>query len=346
MKSYVIKNEEFKTSNWSGGKTTELAIFPRDCQYINRDFTWRISSATVDDEESDFTRLPDYDRVLMVLKGEVVLSYENERVARLKELEQDSFDGAWKTKSFGKITDFNLMIRKGCEGYLDVIEPSQESKAYGNSIQTELPLATHAIYCKEGYIIVDNQMVKAGEFIVMEFEEESPSYTLMGEGVAIRAQIYMPLEAEGPVEIPAEPVSFDDFKTAVFLANTQFRFADKVFKSIQNTWYDEKLSKAIKTIEKFCVTFIILVLGIVIIASAEVVAGCSDLVIGLSMIAWVIADCLLISPLVYLIACPKPIRAHIKDVNSLTPYEQKVRDEQLGRNERVDKILRKYKKFD
>ena len=346
MKSYIIKNEEFKTSNWSGGKTTELAIFPRDCQYINRDFTWRISSATVDDEESDFTRLPDYDRVLMVLKGEVVLSYENERVARLKELEQDSFDGAWKTKSFGKITDFNLMVRKGCEGYLDVIEPSQESKAFGNSIQTELPLATHAIYCKEGYIIVDNQMVKAGEIIIMEFEEASPSYTLMGEGVAIRAQIYMPLEAEGPVEIPAEPVSFDDFKTAVFLANTQFRFADKVFKSIQNTWYDEKLSKAIKTIEKFCVTFIILVLGIVIIASAEVVAGCSDLAIGLSMIAWVIADCLLISPLVYLIACPKPIRAHIKDVNSLTPYEQKARDEQLGRNERTEKLLHKYRKFD
>ena len=113
MRQYLLKEENYNTSNWTGGRTKELAIFPAQSKYLDRNFIWRLSSATVETEESDFSKLPDYDRVLMVLEGEVVLSYEGQRVARLKELEQDRFDGAWKTKSFGRITDFNLMVRKG-----------------------------------------------------------------------------------------------------------------------------------------------------------------------------------------------------------------------------------------
>ena len=62
----------------------------------------------------------------MVIEGEVVLSYENQRVTRLIRLEQDRFDGGWNTTSFGKITDYNLMVRKGSEGYLDLIFPEKE----------------------------------------------------------------------------------------------------------------------------------------------------------------------------------------------------------------------------
>ena len=116
MKTYYYKEENFSVSAWSGGQTKELAIYPRGQKYIDREFIWRLSSATIETEESDFTRLPDYDRVLMVLDGEVVLEYNGERVAKLKTLEQDSFDGAWKTKSYGRITDFNLMVRKGNAG--------------------------------------------------------------------------------------------------------------------------------------------------------------------------------------------------------------------------------------
>ena len=118
MKTYYYKEENFSVSAWSGGQTKELAIYPRGQKYIDRDFIWRLSSATIETEESDFTRLPDYDRVLMVLDGEVVLEYNGERVAKCGTLEQDSFDGAWKTKSYGRITDFNLMVRKGNAGYL------------------------------------------------------------------------------------------------------------------------------------------------------------------------------------------------------------------------------------
>ena len=226
MKTYYYKEENFSVSAWSGGQTKELAIYPRGQKYIDRDFIWRLSSATIETEESDFTRLPDYDRVLMVLDGEVVLEYNGERVAKCGTLEQDSFDGAWRTKSYGRITDFNLMVRKGNAGYLDVIEPQREKQMFGASHETDLPLSTHALYCKEGYLIVGlgdkTQMLQPGQLFVIEYEmDETAAYSIMGEGIAVRAQIfYSGMEEElFPVEIPAEKATFDDFKACVYLAN-------------------------------------------------------------------------------------------------------------------------------
>lgn len=350
MNYYVCKEQDYSIGKWSGGTTTQLAIYPQKSSYLDRNFVWRLSSATVDTEESDFTRLPDYDRVLMVLEGEAVLSYEGERVVRLKELEQDRFDGAWKTKSFGKITDFNLMVRKGNEGYLDVIYPRQEKQILTSEYETKLPLVTHALYCKEGYMVVEaageSHMLQAGQLMVMEFVPgDTVKYSVMGEGTAIRAQIFAADMNDElyPVEIPPEKATFDDFKMCVYLSNIQFRLAKYMIKSLKTTWFDEQLSRAIKKVERLYLTFLVFIIGLVAIASAgamnEWAAGA---VIG-AILAWLAVDCLLISPLIYFAFMPKPVRKHIKDIDKLTPYEQKVREAELNRNERVEKILKKYK---
>lgn len=350
MKYSLYRQEDYKTSQWMGGNTTELAIYPKTSKYLDRNFIWRLSSATIEVEESDFSKLPDYDRVLMVLEGEVVLSYEGQRVARLKELEQDRFDGAWKTKSFGKITDYNLMVRKGSEGYLDVVAIEETNKEYESTEETDKALATHGLYCKDGYFVVsvegEIQMVNAGELYVIEGEAgEKIKYTLMGEGTVIRAQIFQDgVEGEvGPEIIPAEKATFDDFKQCIFLANTQFRGAKHIIKKIKDIWYDEALSAGIKTVEKFYLTSLVFVLGVLVLG---IMAVNSDLSAGLTaflMVAWILLDCLIISPLIYMPFMPKPIRKHIKDINNLTPYEQRVRKAELGINEAAEKVLKKYK---
>ena len=204
MKSILRKETDFSVSNWSGGKTKELAIFPADSKYADREFIYRLSSATVDLEESDFTMLPDYDRVLMVLQGSTVLTYNGKKSVHLNELEQDSFDGAWTTKSYGKITDYNLMTRKGTAGKVDVIRPEAEAVEMGDTLESDLRRRTHALYCKEGYLIVNakdgQKMVSPGQLLVMEFGEEEPAYTVMGDGVAIRAQIAFDEGAPGYAE--------------------------------------------------------------------------------------------------------------------------------------------------
>lgn len=363
MRITLCKKENFKTSRWMGGTTTEMAIFPPQSTYLDRNFLWRISSATVEDEESDFSKLPDYERVLMVLDGETVLSYEGQRVVRLAPLEQDSFDGEWKTKCFGRMTDFNLMVRKGAEGCLDLIFPKQEAETccfageylYENENSTREAVSegtsiTHGLFCKEGYCVISaggqSHMIEQGDLLLLECEEgETMKYTIMGEGTVVRAQIlYENMAGKlGPEVIPAEKATFEDFKKCVFLANVQFRWAKYIVKSLKTTWFDEALSGAIKKIERFYLPSLIFVIGIVIIGlilvNWEASGWFGAAIIGL----WLLLDCLIISPLIYLAFVPKPVAKHIKNIENLTDYEKRVRAQELGRNEQVDRIMRKYK---
>lgn len=349
MKYQLIKKDAYKTSRWTGGETREMAIWPAGSQYLERNFIWRLSSATVEQEESDFSSLPDYDRVLMVLDGEVVLSHEGQRVARLKALEQDRFDGAWKTHSFGKITDYNLMVRKGNEGYLDLLYPKETPEAYGPTFPTEQPLAVHALFCQEGYFVAGfggkTVMASQGELLVLEFGEgEQPAYTIMGEGTVIRAQVYFDamkgqLAAE---EIPSEKATFDDFKACVYLANVQFRAAKYILPSLKRTWFDQALSKAIQKVEKLYLTAAAFLIGALAICIPMAMTAETWQVFA-ALAVWTLLDILVVSPLIYLPFMPKPVRKHIKDVNKLTPYEQKVREEELKSNPQLEKLLKKYK---
>ena len=106
------------TTNWSGGTTTELFIFPENSDYQKRNFDFRISTATVEIETSDFTPLMGVNRTLMVLEGEMHLSHEGQHSSGLKAFDQDRFDGGWQTMSRGKCVDLNLMCRGESTGKL------------------------------------------------------------------------------------------------------------------------------------------------------------------------------------------------------------------------------------
>ncbi len=108
----------FTTSKWSGGETTELFIYPPASQYKKRDFQFRISSATIPEEKSDFTKLPGIDRNLLVLSGTTTLTFPDQ-VVTLSEDEQIEFSGDWDTTSEGEATDFNLMMQNGAQGSLE-----------------------------------------------------------------------------------------------------------------------------------------------------------------------------------------------------------------------------------
>ena len=349
MNYYVKKEEKYSSSKWSGGITKELCIYPESSKYLDRNFTWRISSATCELEESDFTNLPAYDRVLMVLEGSVILSYNGEKTVKLDELESDSFDGGWKTKSYGKILDYNLMVRKGNEGCVDVISPKSGNESFRSEKEHNYSSETHVLFVKDGYAIVTvdgkQNMVNKGETIVMEFDGMEASYEVMGEGTIVRSQIFYNDMSEElfPEVIPKEKATFDDFKLSFMLANTQFRGAKYLFKSLKTQWYDEALSKKINKIERLCVTMAAYVIMMIIVATVGFSKGIGDGKILLNLLIWTAVDILIVSPLIYLLAMPKPIRKHIKDINNLTGYEKKRYEEQSGLSDRTERILKKYK---
>ncbi len=103
--------DDYITSEWSGGTTTQIAIYPESEKYVDRNFLWRISSATIDVDVSDFTLLYDYNRFIATLDKGIELHQDGE-VYKLEPLEIHYFDGGMSTKSFGRCRDFNLMLRK------------------------------------------------------------------------------------------------------------------------------------------------------------------------------------------------------------------------------------------
>ena len=120
-----LTQADYQISQWSGGTTTQIAIAPQGALYADRDFLWRLSSATVDLDESDFTPLPDYHRLIAPLRGEMELTHDGGPLISLAPYQVHAFDGGADTHSRGRCVDFNLMLRKDrCAGSVSPLRTS------------------------------------------------------------------------------------------------------------------------------------------------------------------------------------------------------------------------------
>lgn len=152
----LLTKADYVTTSWSGGTTTQLAIAPEGAVYADRDFLWRLSSATVELPHSDFTPLPDYDRFLSVLEGEIQLKIDARAPFPLVPGELVAFDGGAPVESWGKCVDFNLMVRKGrARGTVDVLSGGREM-----SWQAEA--GDLAVYCAAGTVRLPEPGLEAG----------------------------------------------------------------------------------------------------------------------------------------------------------------------------------------
>jgi len=151
----LITKEQQQTSTWTGGTTTQISIYPPKSNFLDRDFMWRLSTAYVEVEESNFTKLAGFDRHLMVLEGRLELVHKGQHSVVLQQYEQDSFKGG----------DFNLMLKEGIKGKLE-----HYKAASGVQFKVELQAdgqrdSFFACYCHRGQICLyaNNQNVTVGE---------------------------------------------------------------------------------------------------------------------------------------------------------------------------------------
>lgn len=145
MKLELFTSEKRTTINWANGTSTELFIHPNDGNFVDRNFIFRISTATVEAEETSFTYFEGITRHLMLLKGEMELTHEGHYTKQMIPFEQDTFSGEWNTKSRGKVTDFNLMLKKGASGSIKHLEVKENE-----TVQIQLDSEFSFIYCVEG----------------------------------------------------------------------------------------------------------------------------------------------------------------------------------------------------
>jgi uncharacterized protein len=176
MKLFLNRKNDQVTTHWSGGTTTQLAIFPADSVLKEINFIFRVSTARVEAEESVFTRLPGAKRIIMVLEGEMILEHKGHHTRHLQPFETDIFSGEWETRSRGTVTDFNLMITGNYGGDLKRIEinPGEEIRVNFNQSET----AT-GIYAFHGGVSVStdtiHERLESGDFLLFFNEGQGGS---------------------------------------------------------------------------------------------------------------------------------------------------------------------------
>ncbi|MVX36780.1 HutD family protein [Myroides sp. LoEW2-1] len=110
----IIKRGELQTSNWSGGKTTEYFIYPKGANYASRSFTFRISSALIEEVPSVFTNFKGFRRYLVMLDNTLDVLHQEKR-KKFAKGEIFQFDSSDRVVSYSKGNDFNLMIGAGVQ---------------------------------------------------------------------------------------------------------------------------------------------------------------------------------------------------------------------------------------
>ena len=167
MKNNIIVRTEkdYKVSKWSGGDTTELYLYPENGDYKTGNFQLRISSATVEADQSEFTSLPGVERYLMIFQGHLDMIHGEKEKVSLEPYEVDHFDGGVPTVSYGKVVDFNLMLKNGAGGRMEALclDKGEEKR-----IQPEGRENFLAIYVKEGEIRIGDKNIKAQELGVIK----------------------------------------------------------------------------------------------------------------------------------------------------------------------------------
>lgn len=181
----IVKKEEFKTSSWSGGTTTQFLIYPKEAQYNERNFKWRISSAKVEAEESTFTYLPGISRIIMVINGKLFLEHEGKKKITLEPFQQDSFMGDITTKSFGKCTDFNLMMREEYTGKLEAFALDSKSQIKIANEGSKLYPITDVFYAVNGNIEVEfkNKQfeIQQGDLFYIEISKDKEELYILNK---------------------------------------------------------------------------------------------------------------------------------------------------------------------
>ncbi len=107
----LIKGENFIDSKWAGGVTSEIFIYPENAKVSEKNFDFRISTATCNLEKSNYTAYDGFLRYICPLDNTMNITTSDCKFS-LKPMEVMFFHGNDNTYSSGDVRDFNLIYRE------------------------------------------------------------------------------------------------------------------------------------------------------------------------------------------------------------------------------------------
>ena len=109
MKISFLPKKDSKASIWSGGFTYEYMVYPETASYADRDFAFRISSATIEKVPSEFTKFKGYHRYLVMLDNSLDIEV-NKKKKIYEKYEIMEFNSDDEVTSYTKGIDLNWMV--------------------------------------------------------------------------------------------------------------------------------------------------------------------------------------------------------------------------------------------
>ena len=166
-KTFTIHSAEHRVPiSWASGTSTEIFVFPADGDFKTRNFLFRISTATVEAEETTFSDFTGLTRILMPLVGNLTLIHEGQYTKELQPFDQDIFDGSWNTRSKGKVTDFNVMFKPPYTA--SVLHHKLTTTKEFNSPENK---SHHFIYAVDGEYMINEHHIATGDLIEIHTTE-------------------------------------------------------------------------------------------------------------------------------------------------------------------------------
>lgn len=171
MKEKVIKKEDFITTKWAGGETTQLAIYPEDAIFSEKDFLWRISSATFTSTESKFSDFSGYQRYILPLEGKLSVYHDGLYNRKLDRYEVEYFDGSWSTYSENTMDcrDYNFIVKNGNLARMQILKEGDEYLLKGSEIVTIFSMNDFVLNLKERE---EKRDMDGFSLLVLEIDDE------------------------------------------------------------------------------------------------------------------------------------------------------------------------------
>ncbi|BFM44528.1 HutD family protein [Flavobacterium sp. CFS9] len=126
MNINLLPKENCKAAVWSGGLTYEYLIHPKTANYADRDFTFRISSATIEQEPSVFTQFKGYHRYLVMLDNSLDIEINQEKRI-YEQYEIMEFNSNDNVTSYTKGIDFNWMVSEKISRHQLIVTNSSQN---------------------------------------------------------------------------------------------------------------------------------------------------------------------------------------------------------------------------
>lgn len=180
MEIQITRRKDQPVAAWAGGATTELCISPATASCAERNFAFRVSSATVELAESVFSDFSGFTRHIMPLEGSMELWHNGTFAAKLAPHQTHTFDGGWQTRSLGTCVDFNLIHSTELRGALQVVRNTAEAIAAvpvaANSHTGLYALCNGLVVSGEGFSTpVEPVTLNIGDFLLLRCQKgETP----------------------------------------------------------------------------------------------------------------------------------------------------------------------------